>query len=229
MMSSERCSADSFDLMLIPRAQLVGPPDSENRYRLLEQVRRLGRERRFSERTIGAYVHWIRRFVIHFGRRHPRELGVEYVGEFLSFLTTEQRVAASTHNQALAALTFLYVAVLRAPFDQMPGVLPAYRSRRVPTVLSQREVGCLLEHLDGVPRLAVLLMYGAGLRVLECMTLRVKDVDLDRREVRIRAGKRGKDRRAPLATTAVPVLRRHLRARQRLYFRDLSWASAARV
>src|SRR5690242_9071324 len=99
--------------MLIPPAELVGPPNPERRYRLLEEVRRRGRERRFSERTIAAYVHWIRRFVSHFGRRHPRELGVEHVREFLSFLTTEQRVAASTHNQALAALTFLYVAVLR--------------------------------------------------------------------------------------------------------------------
>ena len=207
--------------MLISRAELAATRDPERRYRLLEQVRRRGRERRFSERTIAAYVHWIRRFVVHFGRRHPRELGVEQVREFLSFLTTEQRVAASTHNQALAALTFLYVAVLRAPFDQMPGVLPAHRSRRTPTVLSQSEIGQLLAHLNGVPRLAVLLMYGGGLRVLECVTLRVKDIDLDRREVMIRTGKGGKDRRAPLATTAVPALRRYLRERERVYFRDL--------
>ncbi len=221
MMAGEVVWIATVKSMLIPPAELVGPPDPERRYRLLEEVRRRGRERRFSERTIAAYVHWIRRFVIHFGRRHPRELGVEQVREFLSFLTTEQRVAASTHNQALAALTFLYVAVLRASFDRMPEVLPAHRSRRVPTVLSQKEVGRLLEQLDGVPRLAVLLMYGGGLRVLECVTLRVKDIDLDRREIVIRAGKGGKDRRAPLATAAVPVLRRYLRERERLYFRDL--------
>ena len=221
MMTADVASAGSFCCMLIPRAQLVGPPRPEHRYRLLELVRRRGRERRFSDRTIAAYVHWIRRFVVHFGRRHPRELGVEQVREFLSFLTTERQVAASTHNQALAALTFLYAAVLRAPFDGMPGVRPAHRSRRTPTVLSQKEIGRLLEHLDGMPRLAVLLMYGGGLRVLECATLRVKDIDLDRREVVIRAGKGGKDRRAPLATAAVPALRRYLRERQRLYFRDL--------
>ena len=220
-MLRELAPVGSLASMLIPHSQLVAPPDPEQRYRLLEQVRRLGRERRFSERTIAAYVHWIRRFVVHFGRRHPRELGVEHVRDFLSFLTTEQRVAASTHNQALAALTFLYVAVLRAPFDQMPGVLPAHRSRRTPTVLSQREIGRLLEHLDGIARLTVLLMYGGGLRVLECVSLRVKDIDLDRREVVIRAGKGGKDRRAPLATTAVPALRRYLHERKRLYFRDL--------
>lgn len=83
-------SSDSLTSMLIPRAQLMGTPNPERRLRLLEQVRRRGRERRFSERTIVAYVHWIRRFVVHFGRRHPRELGVEHVREFLSFLTTEQ-------------------------------------------------------------------------------------------------------------------------------------------
>jgi len=103
----------------------------------------------------------------------------------------------------------------------MPEVVPAQRSRRVPTVLSQKEIARLLEHLDGIARLAVLLMYGGGLRVLECVTLRVKDIDLDRREVVIRAGKGGKERRAPLATTAVPALRRYLRERERLYFRDL--------
>ena len=141
-------------------------------------VRRIGRERRYSERTIAAYVDWIRRFVIHFGRRHPRELGPEHVREFLSALT----VAPSTHNQALAALTFLYVGVLRAAFERMPGVSPARSQRRVPTVLSQREIGRLVEHLDGVARLAVLVTYGSGLRVRECLTLRVKDIDLDRRE-----------------------------------------------
>lgn len=220
-MLCELSSVGSLALMLIPREQLVAAPDPERRYRLLELVRRLGRERRLSERTIAAYVHWIRRFVVHFGRRHPRELSVEHVRVFLSFLTTEQHVAVSTHNQALAALTFLYASVLRSPFERMPGVLPAYRSRRVPTVLSHKEIGRLLDHLDGVPRLAVLLMYGGGLRVLECVTLRVKDIDLDRHEIVIRAGKGGKDRRAPLAVTAVPALRRHLRERERLYFRDL--------
>src|SRR5437016_7962088 len=149
-----RCTLTSWAVH-IPRAHLVGPPNPERRYRLLEQVRRRGRERGYSERTIAAYVHWIRRFVIHFERRHPRELGPEQVREFLSFLANEQCVAASTQNQALAALTFLYVGVLRAPFDRLPGVIPARAPRRVPTVLSQTEVGRMLECLGGVPRLAV--------------------------------------------------------------------------
>ena len=228
-MSRELSLVDSLASMLIPHAQLAALPEPERRFRLLELVRRRGRERRFSERTIVAYVYWIRRFVIHSGRRHPRELGVTHVREFLAFLTTEQRVAASTHNQALAALTFLYGEVLRAPFDRMPGVQPASRPRRAPTVLSQAEIGRLLQHLDGAARLAVLLMYGGGLRVLECVTLRVKDIDLDRREVVIRGGKGEKDRRAPLATTVAPLLRRYLHERERLYFRDLKLETAAPV
>src|SRR5438105_12234210 len=215
-----RCTLTSWAVH-IPRAHLVGPPNPDRRYRLLEQVRRRGRERRYSERTIAAYVHWIRRFVIHFERRHPRELGPEQVREFLSFLANEQCVAASTQNQALAALTFLYVGVLQASFDRLPGVSPARAERRVPTVLSQREIGRLLEHLEGMPRLAVLVMYGSGLRVRECLTLRVRDIDLDRREIVVRAGKGGKDRRAPLAVSAAPALRRHLHERQGLHFRDL--------
>ena len=207
--------------MLIPRSELVAPPDAERRYRLLEMVRRRGRERHYSERTIKAYVHWIRRYILHFGRRHPRELGPVEVRAFLTSLGVEGGVAASTQNQALAALNFLYVHVLNAPFERLPGVVAARGPKRVPTVLSQREVGQLLEQLDGVPRLAVLLMYGGGLRVLETVTLRVKDIDFDRREIVVRGSKRAKDRRAPLAVAAVSPLRQYLRARERQYLRDL--------
>ena len=188
---------------------------------MLEQVRRRARERRYSERTIGAYVHWIRQFVIHFGRQHPRELGAEHVRDFLSFLAVERRVAASTQNQALAALNFLYVVVLRSPFERLEGVTPARPQRRVPTVLSQREIGRVLGELGDVVRLTVLLMYGSGLRLMECLTLRVKDVDVDRREIVVRAGKGGRDRRVPLATVAVPAFKRYIRARERVHFRDL--------
>ncbi|HEY2378054.1 MAG TPA: integron integrase [Gemmatimonadaceae bacterium] len=213
--------APQTGVVLIPKAHLVGAPDPVRRFRLLEQVRRCGRERRYSERTIAAYVHWIRRFVVHFGRRHPRELGPLHVREFLAHMCVEGRAAPSTQNQALAALTFLYAGVLHAPFDRIPGITPARQQRGVPIVLSQREIGRLLEQLEPVPRLAVLLMYGSGLRVLECLTLRANDIDLDRREIVLGNGKGGKDRRAPIAVAALPALRRHLRERQRQYYRDL--------
>jgi integron integrase len=198
--------------VLIPLSHLVAPPNPERSFRFLEQVRRRARERRYSERTIAAYVHWIRQFILHFGRRHPRELGAEHVREFLSFLAVERRVAASTQNQARAALNFLYGVILLSPLE---GVTCARPQRGVPTVLSQREIGRVLDQLGDVVRLAVLLMYGSGLRLMECLTLRVKDVDFDRREIVVRG------RRVPLATVAVPALKRHLRTRERLHFRDL--------
>jgi integrase len=132
-------------------------------------------------------------------------------------------VAPSTQNQALAALTFLYAGVLNAPLDHLRGVAPARTQRRVPTVLSEREVGALLEQLEGVVRLAALLMYGSGLRLMECLTLRVKDIDFDRRLIVLRAAKGEKDRRVPLAVSAVPALQRHLRNRERWHYRDLKY------
>ncbi len=206
--------------MLIPRSELLAAANPERRYRLLEMVRRRGAERRLSRRTVRAYVHWIRRFVLHNGRRHPRELGPAHVREFLSWLTVEQQLSASSHNQALAALTFLYVEVLRAPFERIPGVLPASGRRREPVVLSLSEVGKIVRQLDQPVRLCVLLMYGGGLRLMECLTLRIKDVDPERREIVVRGGKGDKDRRVPLALNAIGMLRPRFAELQRRWYRD---------
>ena len=209
--------------IVIPASHLGVRPEPARRFRLLEQVRWRARERRYRERTIRAYVHWIRQFILHFDRRHPRELGVSEVNAYLSHLVVERRVAASTRNQALAALSFLYRDVLRAPLER---VVPTPVGPRVPTVLTLREVGRVLEQLDDVPRLVVLLMYGSGLRLMECLTLRLKDVDLDRRE--IVAG--GKGRRVPIAAAAMRRLRRHMTARRQAAVRDrdagVSWQMA---
>jgi integron integrase len=186
----------------------------------MEVVRTRLRERRYSGRTEQAYVFWIRRFVQHHGRRHPRELGESAVRDFLSHLATRERVAASTQNQALAALTFLYDAVLRRPLERVDGIAPARRSRRVPVVLSQREVRALLRRLRDPLRLCAALMYGSGLRVSECVSLRVKDVDLDRAEIVVRVGKGGKDRRTPLAERCAVSLRQWLAGRERLHRSD---------
>jgi len=181
----------------------------------MEIVRRVLRERRYSTRTASAYVQWIRRFILHHGRRHPKDLGAEHVRDFLSSLATEAGVSAATQNQALAALQFLYDRVLKQGLLRVDGVVPAKQSRRVPVILSQAEVRAILEHLKDPIRLCAQLMYGGGLRLTECVTLRVKDVDIDRREIVIRDGKGGKDRRTPLAESCIPALRRHLDARQR--------------
>lgn len=186
----------------------------------MEIVRRAMHERRYSSRTETAYCHWIVAYIRYHGRRHPRELGVDAVRAFLSHLAVEQRVAASTQNQALAALLFLYERILRRPFSRVEVITPARRSRHVPVVLSTREVKAIVKQLRGAPQLCALIMYGSGLRLTECVSLRVKDIDLDRGEIVVRQGKGGKDRRTPLAEVCRPYLARHLRDGFRLFQRD---------
>ncbi|MCC7194283.1 MAG: integron integrase [Gemmatimonadaceae bacterium] len=169
------------------------------------------RERRYSVRTEQAYVFWIRRYIVFHGRRHPRDLGPDDVKRFLSDLAVSGQVAASTQNQALAALLFLYGAVLGTPLPRIPGLTPARRSRYVPVVLSQGEVRGLLGRLPEPVKLCAQLMYGGGLRISECLSLRVKDLDVDRREIVLRQGKGGRDRRTPLAEVCVAALEARLR------------------
>src|SRR5215217_1805518 len=195
---------------LVPQQHLLGPPNPERRLRLMEIVRRALGERRYSERTEEAYVHWIRRFILANGRRHPSDLGPDEVRAFLSDLAVREGVSASTQNQAMAALSFLYARVVRRPLVPMDGIAPARRSRHLPVVLSQPEVRAIMARLEDPQRLCVALMYGSGLRVVECVSLRVKDVDLDRREIVVRGGKGGKDRRTPLAERCAGPLRRWL-------------------
>jgi integron integrase len=176
----------------------------------MEIVRRRLRERRYSPRTQQAYVYWIRRFIVANGRRHPSDLGEADVARFLSALAVDDQVAASTQNQALAALTFLYAHVIRRPLARVEGIAPAQRARRVPVVLSLPEVRAILDQLPMPLRLCAALMYGGGLRLTESVRLRVKDVDLERREIVVRAGKGDKDRRTPLASSCVAPLRAHI-------------------
>jgi integron integrase len=166
--------------------------------RLLQQVRERVRLRHYSIRTEQAYVSWIRRFILANGRRHPREMGAAEVERFLTRLATESRVAAGTQNQALSALLFLYREVLGIDLPWMEEVVRAKRPRRIPVVLSREEVGRLLGMLEGRMWLMAALLYGSGMRLMECVRLRVKDVDFERNEIIVRDGKGGKDRRVPL-------------------------------
>ena len=193
----------------------------------MEVVRRVLRERRYSGRTQEAYVYWIRRFIHANGRRHPTELGTDEVREFLSRLAIEERVSASTQNQALSALTFLYAHVVRRPLAPVDGIAPARRSRHLPVVLTARELRAILARLDEPIRLCAELMYGSGLRVLECVSLRVKDIDLERRELVVRGGKGGKDRCTPLAVSCVLPVRAQLRQATLRAARDRSAAVGA--
>jgi integron integrase len=186
----------------------------------MEVARRTLAERRFSVRTQEAYLYWIKRYIVANDRRHPTDLGEAEVQRFLSALAVEEQVAAATQNQALAALTFLYARIVRRPLARIEGIAPARRSRHLPVVLSLAELRAILGHLEQPYRLCVELMYGSGLRLTECLRLRVKDVDLERREIVVRDGKGGKDRRTPLAKSCIAPLRKLLQQQQARFDRD---------
>jgi len=189
--------------------------------KLLDQVRERIRVRHYSLRTEDAYLHWIRRFIFFHGKRHPREMGGPEVEAFLSHLATEGRVAASTQNQALSALLFLYRDVLKVELPWLDGVVRAKRSQRVPVVLTENEVRGLLARLDGTKWLVASLLYSTGMRLLEGLRLRVKDVDFERKEITVRDAKGAKDRRTMLSDQLLEPLGTHLAKVRALHEQDL--------
>jgi integron integrase len=178
--------------------------------KLLDRVRAAVRTRHYSRRTEQAYVSWVKRFVIYHGKRHPAVLGEGEVGEFLTHLATKGRVAASTQNQALNALVFLYRHVLDSPLQEVGGIVRAKRPARLPVVFTRDEVAAVLERLTGTPRLVGSLLYGSGLRLMEALRLRVKDLDFGAGQVVVRDGKGSKDRTTPLPVRLRDPLRHHL-------------------
>ncbi|MCE5232728.1 MAG: integron integrase [Mizugakiibacter sp.] len=190
--------------------------------RLLDEVRRRLRLKHYSLATERAYLQWMRRFILANGKRHPREMGGAEVERFLSSLAVDGRVAASTQNQALSALLFLYREVLRIELPWLDNVVRAKRPRRLPTVLSQAEVRALLATMDGRPWLLASLLYGTGMRLMECLRLRVKDLDFARNEITVRDGKGGKDRRTMLPRALVEPLLREVERARVLHGRDLA-------
>ncbi|MDQ3040273.1 MAG: integron integrase [Pseudomonadota bacterium] len=176
----------------------------------------------YSIRTEDAYVGWIRRFVELNGCRHPRQLGSRELETFLSRLAIEGKVAASTQNQALAAILFLYRDVLRQRLDWMEDVVRAKKPRRLPTVLARSEVQSMLAHMDGRPRMLACVLYGTGLRLLECLRLRIKDVDFARNEITVRNGKGGKDRRTLLPRSLVEPFQQEIERARVLHAQDLA-------
>lgn len=176
------------------------------RPRLLDRVRGAIRARHYSGRTEKAYVAWIKRYILFHDKRHPAEMGAPEVARFLTSLAVDSKVAASTQNQALNALLFLYRIVLEQELPWLDDVVRARRSQHLPVVLTRDEIRRVLDRLDGAPRLIVLLLYGAGLRLLECAQLRIKDVDFATNVIVIRNGKGAKDRVTMLPTAAKPGL-----------------------
>ncbi len=189
--------------------------------KLLDQVRSAIRVRHYSIRTEEAYTRWIRRFIVHHGKRHPSELGAGEVSAFLSHLATAEKVAASTQNQALNALVFLYRQVLDEPFPGLEQVVRAKKPSRVPVVFTREEVRAVLAQLEGTNRLVAGLLYGAGLRLMEALRLRVKDLDFEMGQLTIRDGKGAKDRVTMLPERLARPLRQHLAGVERQHEEDL--------
>ena len=198
-----------------------GKDTSAPRPRLLEQVRERLRVLHYSYRTEAQYVQWIKRFILFHDKRHPSGMGAPEVESFLTHLAVQGRVAAPTQNQAKAALLFLYKQVLGEELDWLDGVTHAKASTHLPVVLTLEEVRAVMSRLTGTNWLIASLLYGAGLRLMEAVRLRVKDVEFSRRELVVREGKGGKDRVTMLPDRLVEPLRNHLVSVKRIHEADL--------
>ena len=204
-----------------PLAVAEPAPEGASRPRLLDRVRDALRARHSSRRTEKSYVAWIRRYIVFHGKRHPAEMGAVEVTQFLSSLAQQDHVAASTQNQALSALLFLYRQVLQVEMPWLDNVVRVKRSERLPVVLTREEVRAVIRELQGPPRLMAILLYGAGLRLLECARLRVKDVDFATNQIIVRAGKGDRDRVTMLPAAVKTDLVRHIEIVQRRHEADL--------
>lgn len=198
------------------------PGSSAQEPKLLDQIRAAIRVRHYSIRTEKAYVDWCRRYILFHNKRHPGEMGPSEVSEYLTHLAVNRKVAASTQNQALNALVFMYSKVLDLPLGEIGSTVRAKRPETLPVVLSKTEIRSLLAELDGLHWLAACLMYGSGLRLMEAMRLRVKDIDFDRRAIIVRNGKGAKDRVVTLADQLIEPLTAHLQQMKVLHDKDLN-------
>lgn len=197
------------------------PPTASGKPKLLEQLRRALRSRRYSRRTEQAYCRWVKRFIFFHRVRHPKGMGEPEINAFLTHLAVEDKVSASTRNQALSALLFLYRHVLEREVGELGDVIRAGKPRHLPAVMTRDEVRAVLGQLEGDKRLMAALMYGAGLRLMECLRLRVQDPDFERQEVMVRDGKGGKDRITMLPQSLAAPLREHLEGVKLIRERDL--------
>ena len=199
----------------------LSPAQTGDKPKLLDQVRDVIRRKHFSIRTEQIYVDWIKRYIFFHGKRHPSKMAEAEITAFLTHLARAGKVAASTQNQALSALLFLYREVLRQNIGWLDGVERVKRPARVPVVLAKEEVRRLFAHLHGTNRLMAGLLYGSGLRLMECVRLRVKDVDLGYLRITVRDGKGGKDRITMLPVNFAKPLERHLQKIKAQHEQDL--------
>jgi integron integrase len=203
---------------IVPISEAVPLPPGQPR--LLDRVRTAIRTRHYSLRTEEAYVGWIKRFIFFHNKRHPAEMGEPEINAFLSHLAVRGRVAASTQNQALCALLFLYRGVLERPFPDLERLVRAKRTKRLPVVMTRAEVKAVLARLHGTPKLVATILYGTGMRLMESLRLRVKDVEFGRNLITVREGKGERDRRVPLPAVIRQDLATWLSQVKRIHERD---------
>ncbi|MFO7557989.1 MAG: integron integrase [Desulfobacterales bacterium] len=189
--------------------------------KLLDQVCHVIRMKHYSYRTEESYVNWIKRFILYHKKRHPKDMGEREIAQFISHLAVTGNVAASTQNQALNAIVFLYKQVLRIDLGDFGKMERAKRSKRLPSVLTKNEVKQILFLLEGANAIKAGLLYGCGLRLRECLRLRVKDIDFQQNMLIVRCGKGNKDRRTMLPDDLKPLLESHLKKVKILHERDL--------
>ena len=201
-------------------APATAPPIAKPK--LLDQVQLALRSRHYSRRTEQTYAHWIRRFILFHGKRHPAEMAEPEINEFLTDLAVRARVSASTQNQALSALLFLYRYVLKCEVGDLGDVVRARKPKRLPVVMARDEVKAVLGQLSGDRWLMASLMYGAGLRLMECLGLRVQDIDFEANQITVRNGKGSKDRITMLPQAVKESLREHLARVKMVHEQDLA-------
>lgn len=213
-------SAPAYPLAATSSPTPSVPPSTQGP-KLLDALRTQLRVMHYAIRTEDAYVDWVKRFILFHGKRHPRDMGPKEVAEFLSHLAVARNVSASTQNQAKAAILFLYRHVLGTQLPWVDDVVIAKVPQRLPVVLTAREVRSLLHELNGTTALVASLLYGTGMRLMEGLRLRVKDIDFERREIVIREGKGSKDRVTVLPENLIDPLQQRLRKTQQLHQTDL--------
>ena len=191
--------------------------------RLMDQVRQVLRYHHYAYRTEQTYCDWIKRYIHYHGAKtHPRKMGKREIEAFLSHLAVQQNVAAATQRQALNAIVFLYKKVLNIPVDENLDPVRAKKYRRPPVVMSQREVSIVLEHMQGLHLLMAKLLYGGGLRLMECIRLRIRDLDFERRLIYVRAAKGGKDRITLFPESLHPLMQNQVASVEKLHQQDLA-------
>ncbi|MCI0496065.1 integron integrase [candidate division KSB1 bacterium] len=189
--------------------------------KLLDQVRDTIRTKHYSMKTEEAYVHWIKRFILFHNKRHPKEMGEKEINQFITHLAVKEKVSASTQNQALCAIIFLYKQVLKIDIGDLGNIIWAKKPDRVPVVFTRSEAQAVLSQLTGMNWLMGMLLYGAGLRLTECLQLRVKDIDFEYKQITVHNAKGAKDRVTPLPERIIEPLKQHLKYVKELHEKDL--------